>query len=266
MHARLDRFGRLQYEATQEKSHQPARNELVPGQQEYRGQRNGDAPPGRFQSEPTEQEKHAIQHRFDGNRPGRPVEGLIDGGRQPLLRQEQARDEMLPVVCIEDEEFSRRAEEERLQHGHNDEGREMQGIKPRETQQRKPRGRHAVFAYRLAIEPEEHEARQREEQVDRDPALLIEGFKQPEQWLRLASPACSPRATDGEEMLPVPDHHGERRDAPKRVERIKPFHAFPFDRRKLSDTDDALPDRQKEWKILAPAYAATQPSHRASTF
>jgi hypothetical protein len=53
----------------------------------------------------------------------------------------------------------------------------MQRPQPREAQQRELAGTYAPFPDRLAIEPEEDETRERKEEIDRGPALVIKGRK-----------------------------------------------------------------------------------------
>src|SRR5262249_15063881 len=95
----------------------------------------------------------------------------------------------------------------------------MQWIEPRDAQQGKLARSRRAGPYRVGVEPEEHEARKREEEVDRRPPLEVERLQQPEERLHVARPAVLEIAADREEMFPMPAHDGERRDAAQRIQR-----------------------------------------------
>ena len=131
----LDPFGGAPYRAAQKESHQPAGDEFIVEQQQQsqRCRRQHVARP--HQSRPAEAEKQDIEQRFDRHRPSRPVEKLLLGRRQPLLRHGEAGGETLPVAGVENEILPGAPPEPELQQRRQRQGCKIQRVEPRKAQQ-----------------------------------------------------------------------------------------------------------------------------------
>ncbi len=115
-------------------------------------------------------------------------------------------------------------QEHDLKHGHDEQGREVQRVKPREPQQREFCQADPSGSDRIAIKPKENEAGERKKEIHRRPALIVEQAECPIERLRILSPAMLVRAGDGVKVLPVPKHHRQSRDSPQSIERMKALH------------------------------------------
>ena len=208
--APLDPFGAAPHRAADEKSHQAAGNEFVIGNDQNRQRRHRQHVARPRQPSPAKQEEQDIEQHLDRDRPSRPVEELLHGGWQPLLRHQEPGHKTLPVAGLENEILPGFAPEPELQQRHRRQGCKMQGVEPRKAQQRKLRPAGAARGNRLAIEPEEDKAGEREKQIHRRPAGVIKRLECPIKRLRRALPAFLIGPRHGEEMLPVPEHHRQR--------------------------------------------------------
>ena len=150
------------HRAAQEKTHQPAGDEFVIGDDQNRRRRHDQHQFARpRQAGAAEPEEQDIEQHLDRNRPGRAIEILILVRRQPLLRHQQAGGEAAPVAGVENEILPGSSPEPELQQRRQQQGCKMQGIEARKAQQRKLRPAGAARGNRRTIEPERQSPRAR---------------------------------------------------------------------------------------------------------
>src|SRR6266550_3772180 len=129
---------------------------------------------------------------------------------------------MVGVVQRVNKKLPRLPSHQPLSQSDEDKGRQMQRVQPGETKEPEIGQLHPSTGNSLRVEPEENETGQAEKQIDCHPPLIIEQEEDLIEWLA----KFGELATDSpmiEEMLPVPEDHGEGGNSPQRVERKEPF-------------------------------------------
>ncbi len=169
--------------------------------------------------QPAQHEEDRVEEHLDGHRPGRCVERVATL-EAPRRREGEVEAEVPQVVPAVDEVGPGEAPEPGLRRGHGEQGHEVERVEPREPQRGERRRRDAPLPDRRGVEPEEDEAREQEEEVDGEPALRVQGMEdRVEREPRLDVEAGA--GSHVEEVAPVPEHHGQRRDPAQRVERVQ---------------------------------------------
>lgn len=111
---------------------------------------------------------------------------------------------------------------EALKDGDPDQSEQVQGIKATKAVHGKAAHADGSGRHALGEQPEEHEPRDGEKQLHRQPPVLIERRKQAEERLARNLEGCR-TVTHVEKVLPVPEHDTERGETAQGVQGIEPF-------------------------------------------